>query len=161
MIEVFPTPPTDRFFEDFVVGATYICGSFSLTEAEMIQFASRYDPQTMHVDRDLAADGPFGMIIASGWHTVAQTMRLLVENFLPHDGLASPGVDELRWPNPVRPGDTLTVHATIQSARRSRSRPDRGLLHSLLQVLNQDGEVVLSMKPMNFVRVRTPGQSLA
>lgn len=156
MIEVFPTAPTDRCFEDYTVGATYICGSFILTEDEMIRFASRYDPQMMHVDRDLAGHGPFGTIIASGWHTVAATMRLLVENFLPHDGLASPGIDELRWPNPVRPGDKLTLHATIQDARRSRSKPDRGLLHSLLEVLNQNGEVVLSMKPMNFVRMRAP-----
>jgi acyl dehydratase len=154
MLEVFPTSPADRFFEDYTVGATYVCGSFTVTEDEIIRFASLYDPQTMHADRDAAARGPFGGVIASGWHTVAATMRLIVENFLPHDGLASPGVDELRWPHPVRPGDTLTLHATIQEARRSRTKPDRGLIHSLLEVLNQNGEVVLSMKPMNFVRVR-------
>ena len=156
MFEVFPTPPTNRFFEDYTLGATYICGSFTVTEDEIIRFASLYDPQTMHVDRDAAARGPFGGVIASGWHTVAATMRLLVENFLPHDGLAAPGIDELRWPQPVRPGDTLTLHATIQQARRSRTKPDRGLIHSLLEVLNQNGGVVMSMKPMNLVRVRDP-----
>jgi len=156
MFEVFPTPPDDRYFEDYKVGATYVCGSFTLSEAEMVAFATQYDPQMMHVDRDLAASGPFGGIIASGWHTVARTMRLVVDNFLPHDGLAAPGIDELRWPRPVRPGDILTLHATIQEARRSRGKPDRGLIHTHVQVLNQDGEVVLSMKPMNLMRVRNP-----
>ncbi|MEA2739494.1 MAG: hypothetical protein QOH05_2801 [Acetobacteraceae bacterium] len=156
MFEVFPTPPTDRFFEDYVVGGTYVCGSFTVTEDEIIRFATQYDPQMMHVDRDLAANGPFGEVIASGWHTVARAMRLLVDNFLPHNGLAAPGIDELRWPRPVRPGDTLTLHATVQEARRSRTRPDRGLVHTLLEVLNQNGDVVMSMKPMNFVRARTP-----
>jgi acyl dehydratase len=156
MIEDFPTPPSERFFEDYKVGATYVCGSFAMTETEIIEFASRYDPQAMHVDRELAASGPFGEIIASGWHTVARTMRLVVENFLPHNGLAAPGIDELRWPRPVRPGDTLTLHGTILEARRSRTKPDRGLLHTLLEVLNQRGEVVMSMKPMNFVRLRNP-----
>jgi acyl dehydratase len=156
MFEDFPTTPADRCFEDYAVGATYVCGSFTITEDEIIGFASLYDPQVMHVDRAGASRGPFGGIIASGWHTVARTMRLVVENFLPHDGLAAPGIDELRWPRPVRPGDTLTLHATVQDARRSRTKPDRGLIHSLLEVLNQDGEVVMSMKPMNFVRVRHP-----
>jgi acyl dehydratase len=157
MFEVFSTPPTDRFLEDYTVGATYVCGSFTVTEDEIIQFASLYDPQAMHINRDLAAKGPFGGIIASGWHTVARTMRLVVENFLPHDGLAAPGIDELRWPRPVRPGDTLTLHATVQEVRPSRTRPDRGLVHTLLEVLNQNGDVVMSMKPMNFVRTRNPG----
>ena len=156
MFEVFSTPPAERFFEDYAVGATYVCGSFTVTEQEIIAFATQYDPQMMHVDRALAAEGLFGEVIASGWHTVARTMRLLVENFLPHNGLAAPGIDELRWPRPVRPGDTLTLHATIEQARRSRSKPDRGLLNTLLQVVNQHGEVVMSMKPMNLVRVRNP-----
>jgi acyl dehydratase len=152
----FPTPPTDRCFEDYTVGATYICGSFTVTEEEIIQFARQYDPQMMHIDRQMAAAGPFGKLIASGWHTVARAMRLLVDHFLPHNGLAAPGIDELRWPLPVYPGDTLTLHATVQQARRSRSKPDRGLIHGLLEVLNQHGEVVMSAKPMNFVRVREP-----
>jgi acyl dehydratase len=156
MFEVFSTPPAERFFEDYTVGATYVCGSFTVTEEEIIGFATRYDPQMMHVDPRLAADGPFGSIIASGWHTVACSMRLLVDNFLPHNGLAAPGVDELRWPRPVRPGDTLTVHATVEQARRSRSKPDRGLVHTLMEAVNQNGEVVMSMKPMNLVRVRHP-----
>jgi acyl dehydratase len=157
MFQDFPTPPTNRFFEDYTAGATYLCGSFSVTEEEIIQFARLYDPQTMHVDRGRAASGPFGGIIASGWHTVALSMRLVIEHFLPHDGLAAPGIDELRWPRPVRPGDTLTLHVTVQEARRSASRPDRGLLRTLLELFNQNGELVFSMKPTNFVRVRGPG----
>ncbi len=156
MFAVFTSPPTDRCFEDFAVGATYLCGSFAVSEGEIIQFASQYDPQMMHVDRDLAARGPFGQVIASGWHTVAQSMRLVVDSFLPHDGLAAPGIDELRWPRPVRPDDRLTVQITVQEARRSRTKPDRGLIKTLMEVLNQDGEVVMSMKPMNLVRVRAP-----
>jgi acyl dehydratase len=156
MFLTFETPPTDRYFEDYTIGATYICGSFTMTEDEIIKFATQYDPQMMHIDRQLAAQGQFGEVIASGWHTVAKTMRLVVENFLPHNGLAAPGVDEVRWPRPVRPGDTLTLHATIQDARLSRTKPDRGLLHILLELLNQHGEVVLSLKPMNLARVRHP-----
>jgi acyl dehydratase len=155
MFDVFSTPTTDRFLEDYTVGATYICGSFTITEDEIIGFASHYDPQPMHVDPDAAAEGPFGTVIASGWHTVARAMRLIVENFLPQNNLPSPGIDELRWLRPVRPGDILTLHITIQEARRSQSKPDRGLIRSLMELLNQDGEVAMSMKAMNFVRVRT------
>ena len=156
MTHAFPTPATDRFFEDYTVGATYDCGSFTMTEDGIIAFARRYDPQAMHVDRALAAAGPFGGIIASGWHTVGLSMRLMVENFLPHDGLAAPGIDELRWPRPVRPGDTLTVRITITDARRSRSKPDRGVVHGLMQAVNQDNEVVMSLRPISLMRVRAP-----
>src|SRR5258708_7054616 len=110
----FPTSPADRTFEDYTVGATYDCGSLTVTEDDVIAYASRYHPQAMHVDRALAAAGPFGEIIASGWHTVALAMRLLVDNFLPTNGLAAPGIDELRWPLPVRPGDTLNLRVTVE-----------------------------------------------
>lgn len=156
MIAVFSTPPTDRFFEDYQVGATYVCGTFTLTETDIVAFATLYDPQAMHIDRGLAAEGPFGGLIASGWHTIGRTMRILVDEFLPHNGLAAPGIDELRWPLPVRPNDILTVQVTVGSARRSRGKPDRGLLHTLVKVLNQNNEVVMSLKPMNLVRVRHP-----
>jgi acyl dehydratase len=156
MFEVFSTPPTDRFFEDYRKGATYLLGSFTLTEEEIITFASEYDPQKMHTDRALSAQGPFGGVIASGWHTIARTMRLVVENFLPHHNLPSPGIDELRWLRPVRPGDTLTLQITVQQARRSRSKSNRGLIHSFIELLNQHNEVVMTMKPMNLVPVRNP-----
>ena len=156
MTHVFSTPATDRCFEDYTIGATYDCGSVTLTEDDIIAFAQRYDPQAMHVDRTLAAAGPFGEVIASGWHTIGLSMRLMVENFLPHNGLAAPGIDELRWPRPVRPGDTLTIRITITDARRSRTKPDRGLVHSLMEAVNQNGEVVMSLKPISLMRVRTP-----
>jgi acyl dehydratase len=152
----FATPATDRFFEDYTVGATYDCGSVTVSEADIIAFASIYDPQAMHVDHDLAAAGPFGGIIASGWHTMGLTMQLVVKSYLPHNGLVAPGVDEVRWVRPVRPGDTLSVRVTVTDARRSKSKPDRGLVHSLVETLNQDGEVVMSFRPMNFVRTRHP-----
>lgn len=156
MLQTLPTPASDRFFEDYVVGGTYDCGSFTLTEDEIIRFASQYDPQVMHTDPALAAEGPFRGVIASGWHTIAAAMRLLVDQFLPYNGLAAPGIDEVRWLQPVRPGDTLTLFVTVQQARRSRSKPDRGLVQTLMELKNRDGAVVLSMKPTNLVRTRSP-----
>jgi acyl dehydratase len=156
MTQVFATPPTDRFFEDYEVGATYDCGSVAITQPEIIAFASIYDPQAMHVDPGLAEAGPFGGIIASGWQTMGLTMQLVVKSYLPHNGLVAPGVDEVRWVRPVRPGDTLSVRVTVTDARRSHSKPDRGLVHSLVETLNQNNEVVMSFRPMNFVRTRHP-----
>jgi len=121
MDAVFNTPATDRYFEDYQVGATYQLGSVTVSQDEIIAFARLYDPQEMHINPELAAQGPFGEVIASGWQTIALTMRRLVDNFLPHNGLAAPGIDEVRWPRPVRPGDTLSVRVTIKQARRSRS----------------------------------------
>ena len=156
MADAFSTPPDDRFFEDYSVGATYLCGSVRVSEDDIIRFAEAYDPQSMHVDRQSAASGPYRAVIASGWHTVALAMRLLVDEFLPHDGLPAPGIDELRWTRPVLPGDTLTLRVTVTDARRSRSKPDRGLIHSFLEVLNQDDAVVMTLRPVNLVRVRRP-----
>jgi acyl dehydratase len=147
-------PAADRRFEDYPVGAVFDIGTFVLSENEIVAFAARYDPQAMHTDRGRAAQGPFGEVIASGWHTIAALMRLIVENFLPENGLASPGVDELRWLLPVRPGETLRAQVTVTEARRSRSRPDRGLVTSFVEVLNLAGDPVLTMRPMNFVRCR-------
>jgi acyl dehydratase len=103
-----------RYFEDYLPGTTYDCGTVSVSEAQILAFAREFDPQPMHVDVDAAARGPFGGVIASGWHTAALVMRQLVDHFLSAEaGLASPGIDELRWPSPVRPGDTLRVRATV------------------------------------------------
>jgi acyl dehydratase len=156
MTSQLPACPTERFFEDYPVGAVFDIGSFTVSEQEIIDFARQYDPQDMHVDPTLAAQGPFGQVIASGWQTIGLMMRLFVANFLPKNGLAAPGIDELRWPRPVRPGDTLRVRITIEEARRSRSKPDRGLVRGLVEVFNQDDDVVLSMRPMNLIRCRTP-----
>jgi acyl dehydratase len=151
---VVAPPAADRWFEDYPKGAVFEFGSVTVSTDEIIQFARLYDPQPMHVDPVLAAEGPFGEVIASGWHTIALMMRLFVEHFLPANGLAAPGIDEVRWPLPVRPGATLRVRVTVLDARVSRSKPDRGLIHVHVEVFNQLDEVVLSMKPMNLVRRR-------
>ena len=154
MPDPFATAAADRYFEDYPLGAVFEFGSATITEQSIIDFARQYDPQAMHVDPTWAAQGPFGEVIASGWQTVAVMMRLFVDHYLPKGGLAAPGIDELRWPRPVRPGDTLRVRVTVLEARQSRSRPDRGLVRCLVEVLNQNDEIVLTMKPMNMVRCR-------
>jgi acyl dehydratase len=151
----FAVPAEDRYFEDYVPGAVFEYGDIPVTQAEIIEFARRFDPQQMHVDPEAAARGRFGGLIASGWHTAAMMMRLIVDNFLPRAAsLASPGIDELRWLKPVRPGDVLRIRVTVLEATPSRSRPDRGTVRSLVEVLNQDGDIVTSMKPMNIIRRR-------
>lgn len=154
MPHALPGQQADRWFEDYPQGAVFEFGSVTVSAGDIIAFARQYDPQPMHIDPALAAEGPFGEVIASGWHTIGLMMRMFVEQFLPANGLAAPGIDEVRWPRPVRPGDTLRVRVTIIEARRSRSKPDRGLVQSLVEVFNQNDEVVLTMKPMNLVRTR-------
>lgn len=147
-------PATERYFEDYPVGAVFELGTVALSEAEILDFARRYDPQLMHTDPAWAAEGPFGGLIASGWHTIAALMPLIVANFLPASGLVSPGIDEVRWLLPVRPDEVLRARGTIVAARRSRSRPDRGLITSFVELLNPADEPVLTMRPMNFIRCR-------
>ena len=144
-----------RYFEDYVLGTSYECGSFSVDAASIISFAKEFDPQSFHVDPVAAADGPFGGLIASGWHTAALTMRLLVENYLSAEAsLGGAGVDEIRWPHPVRPGDTLRVRATVVEARRSGSKPDRGIIKTLIETTNSDSRIAMRCTAINFLRVR-------
>ncbi|MSP00547.1 MAG: MaoC family dehydratase [Acetobacteraceae bacterium] len=143
-----------RYFEDFPVGRVFEFGSVVVTEREIVAYARQFDPQTMHTDPEAAAKGPTNGLIASGWHTISLMMRMYTDHYLPENGLPAPGVDEVRWHLPVRPGDTLSMRVTIQEARVSQSRPDRGVVRPLSEVLNQRGEVVLSMKPINLVRRR-------
>lgn len=151
----FASPITSRYFEDYEVGATYAFGAVTVTEEEILEFARRYDTQSIHTDPDAAAVGPFGGLIASGWHTAALMMRLLADNYLSANAsLASPGVDELRWPAPVRPGDELRLIATVKEARLSRSKPDRGIVHTAVTLLNQDDRPVLTLTAMNLVGTR-------
>lgn len=153
----FAVPSDQRWFEDFVPGAVYEFGHMEVDEAEIVEFARRFDPQPMHIDAQTAALGPFEGLIASGWQTAGLMMRMFVENFLPgHASLASPGIDELRWPHPVRPGDVLHLRVTVIEATRSRSKPDRGMLRTFIEVLNQNSDVVMTLKPMNLVRCRSP-----
>jgi acyl dehydratase len=121
----------DRYFEDYIPGAVIECGEIRVDEAEIIEFAQRFDPQEMHLDPVAAARGRFGGLIASGWHTAAMMMRLFADNFLSKvASLASPGIDELRWLQPVRPGDALRIRVSVLEAVASRTRPDRGLVRT-------------------------------
>jgi acyl dehydratase len=151
----FATPVEDRYFEDYLTGSVHEFGSIAVDEREVIEFARRYDPQPFHADPEAAQRSLFGGLIASGWHTAGLMMRLVVDHYLSHvASLASPGVDELRWTQPVRPGDTLSVRATVLETRRSRSKPDRGIVRTLFEVLNQRGEVVMSVRAMNMLKTR-------
>ena len=151
----FEAPIDQRYFEDYRAGSVYHYGAITVDEAEVIAFATRFDPQNMHVDPEAAARGPFGGLIASGWHTAAMMMRLFADNYLSTvASLASPGVDELRWTRPVRPGDALNIRVTVLEANVSRSKPDRGVVRTLIEVLNQNGELAMSCKAINLLRRR-------
>lgn len=153
----FPVPIEERYFEDYVAGSVFEYGSIPVEEAEVINFAKRYDNQTLHTDAEAAARGPFGGLIASGWHTAGLMMRLFTDHYLSKvASVVSPGVDELRWTKPVRPGDRLSIRVSILESRRSRSKPDRGTVHSRVEVLNQDREVVMSLRAMNILLCRDP-----
>jgi acyl dehydratase len=144
-----------RYFEDYFVGALHEFGSITVEEDEVTSFARRFDPQPFHTDPEAAKESIFGGLIASGWHTASLMMRLVVDNYLDATtSLGSPGVDELRWLKPVRPGDVLSVRATVLEAIRSRSKPDRGLVRTRVEMLNQHGEVVMTLKAMNLMRCR-------
>jgi acyl dehydratase len=152
ILREFDVPADQRFFEDYVPGRVYEFGAITMTETDIVEFAARFDPQSFHLDPITAAASQFGGIIASGWHTIGVAMRLLVDHYLTHvASLGSPGVDEIRWPNPVRPGDTLRIRATIIEARTSRSKPDRGIIRTRVEALNQKDELVLSMIAVSFL----------
>ncbi|GAA3163211.1 MaoC family dehydratase [Blastococcus jejuensis] len=149
---------SDRWFEDYVVGTTAEHGSIRVEEAELVDFAQRFDPQPIHVDPDAAAAGPYGGLIASGWHTCALMMRLFAQEYLsPASSLGSPGVDELRWLAPARPGDELTLRTTVLEARLSHSKPDRGLVRTRIELLGPTAEAVLTMTALNLVLTRPAG----
>ncbi len=135
-----------RYFEDFEPGQVVELGSRTLTEEEIVAFAREFDPQPFHVDPDAARESVFGGLIASGWHTGALWMRMYVDSLL--DGTASmgsPGIEELRWLAPVRPGDTLTGRLEVLETTPSERRPDRGTVRIRAEMVNQDGVVVLAM----------------
>ena len=114
----------DRYFEDYVEGSVHDCGSIAVEANEVVAFAKRFDPQSIHTDSEAAKRGPFGGLIASGWHTCGLMMRLYVEHYLTHiASLASPGLDELRWLEPVRPGDRLSLRVTCSKQRRRNRNP--------------------------------------
>ena len=147
----------DRWFEDYVPGSVHQFGSVVVEEKEIIDFGQRFDPQPFHIDVQAAKKSAFQGLIASGWHTSSMTMQLIVKYYLSNaSSLGSPGIDELRWLIPVRPRDELTVKITVLTARRSRSRPDRGIVHSKIETLNQNGDVVMQLTASNFIRCCKP-----
>jgi acyl dehydratase len=148
-------PLADRYFEDYEVGVTAQYGSVNVTAESIIEFATAFDPHTMHIDPVAAVAGPFGGLIASGWHTTSMMMRILVDNYLnERASLGSPGIDELRWHLPVRAGDTLSARFTVVAARVLKSKPDRGLTHTLIELFNQNGERVMSQVMLNLISRR-------
>jgi acyl dehydratase len=150
--------PGTRWFEDVAAGDVTEFGDYLMSESEIIDFARRYDPQPFHTDPEAARESFFGGLIASGWHTAGAVMRMLVDHFVsPASSMGSPGIDELRWLKPVRPGDRLRVRVTVLETIPSRSKPDRGIVRSLTEAINQDGEVVMSMRGMNLLRRRPAG----
>ncbi len=144
--------------EDLVPGAVYEFGGAQVTEASIIDFAKQFDPQPFHVDLAAAKASPFKGLIASGWHTASLTMRMLVDNLLgPKSGsIGSPGIDELRWVKPVRPGDVLRVRVEVGEVTPSRSKPDRGTAKFKYTVMNQSGETVMTMLGLGMFMRRKP-----
>lgn len=148
----FRSPPGDRWLEDYEPGTTHEFGSIRVETDEVLAFGRRFDPQTFHTGEDTARETEYGGLIASGWHTAALMMRLYADHYLSRVAtLVSPGVDELRWLLPVRPGDDLSIRVAVLEARPSRSRPDRGIVRSAVEVLNQRGETVMTLTAINFM----------
>ncbi len=144
------------YFEDIVPGTSSAFGSYRVTRDEVIEFATKYDPQPFHLEDAAAAQTHFGRLSASGWHTAAMAMRMLVDNLMGSDqaGLGSPGLDELRWLKPVYPGDTLRVETEVLDTRLSRSRPEMGSYRSAIRVYNQNAIAVMTMTSIGLVRTR-------
>jgi acyl dehydratase len=144
-----------RYWDDYEVGQKYPLGSTSFTEQEIVEFAKLYDPQSFHVDPVAAKDSLFGSLIASGWQVCSKLMRLFVDNYLDkRTALGSPGVDEIRWLKPVRPGDTLTAWVECSGKAASKSRPTMGVIHEDWKATNQNGELVMTAKGINMIRRR-------
>jgi len=140
-----------RYWEDFEVGDVTELGPVTVTAEEIVEFASRYDPQPFHLDEQAGRTSPFGGLVASGWHTTALFMSMFVRAILLDSAsLGSPGVDEIRWRAPVRAGDTLTGRTTITDVRPSSTNPGRGTVFTTNEVYNQDGVLVMTMKARGF-----------
>jgi acyl dehydratase len=145
-------------FADFHVGQVIEAGPYVLSEAELVQFAKAYDPQWFHTDAEAAADSAFGGLIASGWHTCAIAMRLVVDAALAgSESFASPGLEHVRWPHPVRPGDALRLVADVVEVRRSEKRPTLGILRWHWRLFNQREQRVLEVDVTSLFRLDTAG----
>jgi acyl dehydratase len=151
-------PAEMLYFEDFAVGTVFELGNRTLAEDEVLAFARAYDPQPFHTDPEAAARSIYGGLIASGWQTCAVVMRLMCDAYLLRAAsMGSPGVDEVRWLAPVRPGDTISARMEVVEARGSASKPDRGVVRSRWTATNQDGTTVLTMLGMGMFRRRPSG----
>ncbi|HEY0061680.1 MAG TPA: MaoC family dehydratase [Telluria sp.] len=146
------------YFEDFYPGQEVALGSRSVSEEEIIAFATQFDPQPFHVDHEAAAASPYGGVIASGWHTCSMMMRIVVDGMMASAAsMGSPGLDKVRWILPVRAGDTLTVSYLTTAVKASASRPDRGVVWSTWQAHNQRGELVCTIEGMGMFGRRPAG----
>jgi acyl dehydratase len=145
-----------QYFEDIEIGRKQSFGSYAVTREEVLEFASKYDPQPFHLDDDFAATTHFGRLSASGWHTCAMVMSMMVKNLKTNQqaGLGSPGVDELRWLKPVYPGDTLRCELEVIEKTPSRSRPEMGSFRGLMKVYNQDSVTVMTFTSIGLIRTR-------
>lgn len=144
------------YYEDIEIGVVQSFGEYPVTREEIIEFATKYDPQPFHLDDEAAAKTHFGQLSASGWHTGSMAMRMIVENFKKHEqaGLGSPGIDNLRWIKPVFVGDILRCESETISKRRSKSRPEMGITIDRLTVFNQNDEPVMTMESTGLIAVR-------
>ncbi len=150
----------DGYLEDYEVGRTYQLGEAVLEEADIVEFARQYDPQPFHADPVAAKHTEFGGLIASGYQVMAVAMRLLVEGYLSERAsIVSPGIDEVRWHLPVRPGDRLRGRVTVTDVRPSTSKPDRGTLRDFVELHNQHGELVMSFRSISIFRRRPADQA--
>ncbi len=150
-----------HYYEDLVVGDRRSFGRYKVTREEVVRFAEAYDPQPFHLDDAAAAETYFGRLSASGWHSCAMTMRMMVDSWKDHAqaSLGSPGIDELRWLRPVYPGDVLRVESELIEKRRSASRPGMGITKSSQTTFNQDDQPVLTMISNGLIKVRDPGSA--
>src|SRR5262249_27013298 len=145
----------ERWFEDYAAGDVYEFGPVVMEEAEILDFGRRFDPQPFHTDPAIGAASPFGGLAASGLHICAVMNRLLVDGLISRNAsLGSPGMEQVRWVKPVRPGDALRCRITITSARLSQSRPGRGIISMDIAVLNQKAEVVMTCSGAGMYRTR-------
>lgn len=146
------------YYEDLEIGAVHRFGGYCVTREEVVEFAGRYDPQPFHLSDKAAAQTHFGRLSASGWHTCAMTMSMIVEDLKGREqaSLGSPGIDELRWLKPVYPGDTLRCETEVIEKRRSEKRPEMGIFKSRMTVYNQDDVAVMSMISNGLIRTRAP-----
>jgi acyl dehydratase len=143
------------YFEDFYPGQDIDLGTRSVSEEEIIAFASAFDPQPFHVDKEAAAQSIYGGVIASGWHTCSMMMRMVVDGLMAKSSsMGSPGLDGVRWLAPVRAGDTLNVRYQTTQVKASNSKPDRGVVWSKWVAINQHGETVCTVEGMGMFRRR-------